>query len=192
MALVLFLLTPALGAQDIHSGALANDIDAVRRAVDGGADPDSYNLSGFAPLHSAARSGNVDIAQLLVENGANVNIPADKDKGRNEDTPLHVATFNGHVDMVNFLLRSGADPNAENSFGQTPLDDARVIVNSEMIRLLIRRGANPDVVREIVTEQGADAELLSEIDDAAAQEDDSVVLGLGIRGIGIHSDRAGN
>ena len=169
-ALALFLFSPSLGAQDIHSGALANDIDAVRRALGADADANSYNLSGFAPLHSAARSGNVDIARLLVENGANVNIRADKDKGRNEDTPLHLATFNGHVDMVNFLLKSGANPNAKNSFGQTPLADARVTLNAEMIRLLIRRGANPDVVRKIVTEQGADAELLSAIDEAATQQ----------------------
>ena len=46
----------------------------------------------------------MDIVQLLVDNGAIVNIP-----GYHNNTPLHDAVENNHIDIVKFLQTNGAD-----------------------------------------------------------------------------------
>ncbi|XP_062162521.1 ankyrin repeat-containing protein NPR4-like [Alnus glutinosa] len=56
--------------------------------------------SGFTALHSAAQSGNVRIAEQLVE--MNNKLLSIKDV--NEDTPLIVAAYLGHTNMVSYLF----------------------------------------------------------------------------------------
>ena len=72
----------------------------------------------------AAENGLVDIAALLIEQGA------DPDKTDHfGNTALHLAM--SHSDMVRLLLESGADVNAKNALGNTPLHlsvaDKRVV-----------------------------------------------------------------
>ncbi len=61
---------------------------------------------GLTPLHEAARTGRMDIAELLLANKADVNA-ADNDG----DTPLHQAAELGHKDVVALLLANKADVN---------------------------------------------------------------------------------
>ncbi|MFQ5965922.1 MAG: ankyrin repeat domain-containing protein [Candidatus Scalinduaceae bacterium] len=56
----------------------------------------------FTPLHWAAYIGHMDIAEVLIENGADVNA-----KSANGSTPLHVAATNGHTKMVTLLSDHG-------------------------------------------------------------------------------------
>src|SRR5687768_2738793 len=55
-----------------------NDLAGVRRAVDDGADvdgkPDSQEHEGVSPLGAAAEFGRVEIARLLIDRGADVNL----------------------------------------------------------------------------------------------------------------------
>ena len=148
MAIIaLFAFSSPLAAQDIHTAALENNTDAIRTALENGANPNGFNLIGFSPLHSAARQGNVDMARLLVENGANVNI---RTNTSSRDAPLHIATLNNHVAMVNFLLESGADPNIENGFGSTPFDNAAIVdTDRQTARLLVETGASADTLARL-------------------------------------------
>lgn len=59
--------------------------------------------------------GNQDIVTLLLEHGANPNIPG----GQNE-TPLHDAVASNRPSIVRILVSHGADVNARNSRGLTP------------------------------------------------------------------------
>ena len=133
------MLATPLAAQDIHTAALENDTAAVRVALANGVNPNEYNLTGFAPLHSAARSGNVVMARLLVENGAVVNA---RTQTSGSDTPLYFATLNNHTAMINFLLENGADPTIKNNFGATPFENAAVTVDNQTARLLAAAGAS--------------------------------------------------
>jgi ankyrin repeat protein len=72
---------------------------------------------GIAPLHFAARQGQIDAAKALLEAGANVDQRAIGDNS----TPLVVAAINGHFDLARMLLDKGADPNAAQHNGVTPL-----------------------------------------------------------------------
>ena len=49
----------------------------------------------MSPLHLAAWSGNVEVARLLVETGADINAGSD-----NGDTPLILACQHGNSDVV--------------------------------------------------------------------------------------------
>ena len=72
---------------------------------------------GLAPLHLAARQGQIEAAKALLEAGADVNQRTIGDKA----TPMLVATINGHFDLAKVLLEKGADPNAAQHNGVTPL-----------------------------------------------------------------------
>jgi len=73
---------------------------------------------GMAPLHLAARQGHLDVANALLDGGADVNQRVAGD----QTTPLLIATINGHFDLAKQLLDRGADPNlAQGTNGVTPL-----------------------------------------------------------------------
>ena len=70
------------------------------------------------PLHVASRLGFLDLVDVLVQNGGNVN-------SRNfpsQETPLHLAAQNGHQHIAEFLIRHGSKVNARNvPWQNTPL-----------------------------------------------------------------------
>ena len=72
---------------------------------------------GLTALHFAARQGNLESVEALVEGGANVNAPSPADR----TTPLLIATINGQFDLAMYLLEHGADPNLSSEAGTTPL-----------------------------------------------------------------------
>jgi len=179
LCLFLSLAPLTLGAQTIHSAALAANYDGVLGALEAGESPDSYNLSGFAPLHSAARAGSVRIAALLLDNGADINIETDTSA---RDTPLHLATINGNDAVVAFLLARGANPNAQNAAGNTPLHEAAIFGSPVIVRELLQNGAD----RRIVNARGQTA-----ADISTEREDERVLFvfaepqGAGYAAVGI-------
>lgn len=60
---------------------------------------------GDCPIHHAARHGDTEIVQLLIEHGANVN--ATNERGH---TVLYCAGGHGHLKTVRLILKNGADP----------------------------------------------------------------------------------
>lgn len=76
--------------------------------------------AGWTPLHEASNHGFVEIVQMLIRAGADVNDSG----GVNCDgvTSLHDAAANGHVAIVQLLLENGADPNLLTKSGETALD----------------------------------------------------------------------
>ncbi|KAF7370099.1 O-methyltransferase family 3 protein [Mycena sanguinolenta] len=103
--------------------------------------PDPGLLSCQTPLHVAAKAGNLETAQLLLDAGAS---PA-SDWGQDEYQPLHLAVMNKDVAMTTLLLDRGAP--LENGFGcdggsETALQHACWIGHLEIVKLLVERGAN--------------------------------------------------
>src|SRR5581483_728821 len=72
---------------------------------------------GLAPLHLAARQGQLEAVHALLEAGANVN----QQSAGDHITPLIIATINGHFDLAKELLEKGADPKLAEDNGVTPL-----------------------------------------------------------------------
>jgi ankyrin repeat protein len=73
------------------------------------------NKFNKTPLHIAAQKGHLEICQLLLERGAEINI-----RDRDLNTALHIAVLRGHLPVVQLLVQQGGDLTAKNIFGQTP------------------------------------------------------------------------
>ncbi len=83
------------------------------------------------------RAKSVEIAKLLINNGADVNT-------RNNDgrTPLFFTIFNNNQNVAKLLIDNGVDVNARNNDGQTPLFDASSYNHHNIAKLLIENGAD--------------------------------------------------
>ncbi|MBX5460866.1 MAG: ankyrin repeat domain-containing protein [Steroidobacteraceae bacterium] len=108
------------------------------------------------PLLYAAREGHLEIAQLLLDAGADLE-KADADGV----SPLLMAILNERLALAKFFIERGANVNVEDWYGQTPLFAAVDVRNLdvpgptrdngvdreaafELIKLLLERGANPN------------------------------------------------
>ena len=93
----------------------------VRALIQGGAKVDACDgVKRCTALHMAARRGNVQVAEALLECGAN--IEARDSLG---ETPLRRAVNCGKTGVAALLLAKGADPHSVGSKGLTPLSAAR-------------------------------------------------------------------
>lgn len=129
---------------DIHNNlsiAIMNDdLERVKRVLPLVSDINRITGSGDTHLMDAARNGRVnslDIVKLLVNNGANIDMPA----GFNHNTPLHLACSHNNYDIARFLISRGANINAININSRTPLHIAAENGYLDIVRLLIENGA---------------------------------------------------
>ena len=93
-------------------------------------------------LHAASADGLVDVAQWLLDIGADVNA-----QEKNHRTPLHLAATNGRLEIVRMLLGHGVDVNGaaathQSTYNSTPLHEASSGVHIDIVRLLIEHGAD--------------------------------------------------
>jgi uncharacterized protein len=118
------------------------------------ADPRARSRNQFTPLLFAAQQGNVDIAKLLLDAGADVNeaapdgIAGDTNALRpfrpgTKAATLLVAIDSGHERMARFLLEHGANVN-HNQAGRTALHSAVQQQMPSLIRALLAHGADPN------------------------------------------------
>ncbi len=95
------------------------------------------NKDGNTLLHIAAEEGQIEIAELFIEKGLDVNALGAVDK-----TPLHSAVAYNQLKMVKFLIHKKADVNAKTFYKDTPLQYAVSRGNLlEMLPVLIAAGA---------------------------------------------------
>ena len=120
-------------------------------------------------LHATVTTGNVDVALVLLDHGANVNILDDEGwsplhrasrrgcldvlgflleqqvdvniLGNDKQTSLYLESQDGELDVARTSLRYGAVVNARNKNGRTPLTAASHLRDLALVRLLIQNGA---------------------------------------------------
>ena len=80
------------------------DARIVQLLLERGADPARGNAHGWTPLHQAAYSGRVDLAEMLIDAGAPTDAYARGDGG----TPLVIALFWGHPVPPRWSTGSGS------------------------------------------------------------------------------------
>ena len=86
---------------DINQAVIDNDIETVKECLGKGIDGDSLVTS----LCSAAEHGHQEIAELLLDYGADINHGLEEEYGIN---PLLNAAINGHKKLVKMLIARGA------------------------------------------------------------------------------------
>ena len=131
---------------DLGMAAATADLERVRELLDRDptlvnrvSDYGSYYIGCGAPIKNAAARGHLDIVQLLLERGADPNLP---EEGIAPDGhALYSAAANGHFEIVKLLLEHGAHPNVEVESSADTL--SRVISNGDqkMVELLCSHGA---------------------------------------------------
>lgn len=99
--------------------------------------------SGETLLTIASQAGSCELAQQLINQGANVN-----QANQNGSMPLHVAIRACCEDIVDILLDSGADTNARDRSGLTPLHLACVARSKEILKKLLKCGSNPEGIMD--------------------------------------------
>jgi ankyrin repeat protein len=125
------------------------DIKFVRLLLRHGADVNQISVYPYSPwtgitaLQRACCQGDTQIASVLLDHGANVNI-----KRGNFGPALVAATMNHELSLVERLLDAGADINRghlvgppNNLFQQTALARAITINCIPVVKLLLERGA---------------------------------------------------
>ena len=86
--------------------ARKGDLKKVQQLVDSGADINQLDKTGFTALHWAAMANKKEVAEFLIQKGADINIRESK----YQLSPLDIAQSRGFKDMVDFLLKNGAKP----------------------------------------------------------------------------------
>lgn len=134
---------------DLPTACHTGDIDRVRELLR--QDPslanklgghEGYYLGAGAPLSNAAATGRIDIVRLLLDHGADPNLPEEgiAPKGK----ALYNAVYNGHYEIAKLLLERGAFPNPPvESSGDALWVSREWRPDKRMEELLLSFGATP-------------------------------------------------
>ena len=125
---------------DLTIASALGDIDHVSSILE--ADSSRVNEArscGKRALSSALQFGHRDIVELLLERGADPNLPEGENAPRG--SALHIASRAGDRSMVELLLDHGADPNSWIDSSGSATYAART---PELRKLLIERGGMLD------------------------------------------------
>lgn len=134
------------GESPLHYASTA---EVARLLIAAGADPKRSSKSG-TPMHSAAGSGRIEVAKVLLKHGADVNAHRNKNEGFK---PLLRAITNGRTEFVQFLVDNGSDlevsgqpveplpsPVDRSKYFSTSLHSAAYFNQPEIAKILVKAG----------------------------------------------------
>ena len=85
----------------LHKSVEAGDLKGVKGLIEAGANLNIKDKSGRTPLDIATSEGYLDMVELLIENGAQLD-------ALGKDGPSHYVAFEGEVEKVGLLVSQGA------------------------------------------------------------------------------------
>jgi ankyrin repeat protein len=133
-SMVLFLVDRG-AAKSIHVAVAIGDVEAVDRYLQAGGDPDlRAGNYGCSPLHVAAICDRVEIAQILIKAGAQVDL-----EFRQDDFAILAAARHSCCEMVELLVAHGAQTDVSNLYCGNLVNNAAWGGRTEIIRLAIER-----------------------------------------------------
>ena len=91
------------------------------------------NFTNNMPL--VLQDGHVEVARLLLDSGAQVNMPTDS-----FESPLTLAACGGHVELAQLLISREANLEEVNDEGYTAIMEAAREGHEEMVTLLLSKG----------------------------------------------------
>ncbi len=107
----------ALGLLPVYGARYPKSTECLQALLDHGVDPNLGDWFGKTWLHFMAENGDVELAELLVDAGADVNAL----EAEHRRTPLAEAAKQGHVDVTRLLLDRGARPDLPDEDWARPL-----------------------------------------------------------------------
>jgi uncharacterized protein len=127
---------------DLWTASAKGPAYRVRDLLDAGADPDARDTEGRTPLMLAVGAGQTQIAEMLIDKGADVLARHDREGAAG---PLQVdlwafAFAHPKADVIETLLRRGLDPNRQAATPVPPL--VRALGDAAIVRVLLTHGAD--------------------------------------------------
>ena len=129
--------------------ALENDVEEICEYLRRGANIEIRTDQVGRPHHTTAlmiagRNNYLDLARLLLSNGADVDSTGDLAGGW---PALHYAAYAGHADVARVFLDAGANPDVglEHFPSWKPLHEAAYYNNWRIMKVLLTSGANPNI-----------------------------------------------
>ena len=116
----------------LHLACQEGSKDQVKMFLEIGANTNIKSKNGNTPLHFATIKGHLEIVQLLLQNGSDVNTAS----CIVEKTPLHYAAEYGHIEIIKILLKYGARKDLKNCNNRTALQLAEICKKINVIPLL--------------------------------------------------------
>ncbi len=100
---------------DIHTTVASGNVEVLKQHLAAGTNINEKDpFGGSSPLISASLFGKTEIAKILIDAGAEINI-----QNNDGSTALHTASFFCRPEIVAMLLKKGADKTIKNNFGST-------------------------------------------------------------------------
>ena len=157
----------------LHLATKNGQVSLIKNLLKTKVDINALNAEGLSPLHLAVIEGNIEVTNLLISEGANIEIKDSKwgsspllyacqngrtklvqmllqnganinSKSYDGSTAIHFAAQSGKTDLVIFLQQMGFDINSQNDSQQTPLMFAIMADDINAVTLLISLGADVD------------------------------------------------
>jgi ankyrin repeat protein len=145
VCLTILFRTVSMHAEEIHDAVMASDLNKVRALIE--TNPsllESKDNRGLPPLHIACEYGKVDIANFLIDKGADVNAM----DNANYSPLIRACLFRDHQDLalLQRLIDKGADVNWLGGYnGNTALHFAAHRGGLDVAKLLIENGADVNI-----------------------------------------------
>jgi DUF1680 family protein/ankyrin repeat protein len=157
------LRTKGADTSSLHVAARIGDLAKVKEFLEKGIDIHMKDTRNRTALHYAAEDGHKEIVELLLANGADVNIgeryynrtAAEFAMGRDHKeivelliskganiSPLNLTLYMKEEAKAKELIEGGADVNRPTSYGTTPLHRAVEGGLKDIVELLIAKGAD--------------------------------------------------
>lgn len=148
LLLLVVARNPRQPTTPLSVAASAGDAAQIKNLIAQGADVNARDKDGLTALMWAAREGHAEIARVLVDAHADMNV---RDCASAGWTPLMHAIHKNQNDLARLLIERGADVNAQAGDcrerkvegGKSALDYAAANDNAEIVKALLARGANP-------------------------------------------------
>jgi ankyrin repeat protein len=121
----------------LFTAADRNCANFAAALLDQGASVDARDRLGARPLSHAARSGHLEVVDLLLARGA----PIDA-RNLAGATALYVAAERGQLAVVQRLIEKGADLQLRGRSGTSPVAAAAFAGRNQVVKLLLARGAD--------------------------------------------------
>jgi hypothetical protein len=132
-------LDPVENQSRIQRAVVSGDVNELRNVLYQRLPIGDCSLSSFLVV-----APNVEIAELLIDSGADVNQLTCCEVPSLCEAPLHAAARMS-MPVVELILKMGGNPNLQDSWGRTPLRTLLIAkhVDTQKVALLLQHGADP-------------------------------------------------